>query len=73
MTRNFRRRDGGAKKAPRPIDKHGAYDGTDVGFTSTSVENPRPVQKRKARGEAPIDRAGNYDGTDAGFTSDGDQ
>ena len=34
----------------KPIDKHGNYEGTDVGFTSTSIQNSnskkRP-QKRK--------------------------
>ena len=26
----------------RPINKHGDYDGTDVGFTSTSIQDPKP-------------------------------
>ena len=56
----------------RPIDKHGNYDGTDVGFTSTSIQdsktntNPSKNRKKDAR---PINKHGNYDGTDVGFTS----
>ena len=51
----------------KPIDKHGNYDGTDVGFTSTSIQDPIPKKNRKPR-KKPIDRHGNYEGTDAGFT-----
>ena len=72
--RNFKRRDDGANKPARPIDKHGAYEGTDVGFTSDSIEDPHPKHKLRPRAKkkAPIDRHGNYDGTDVGFTRDED-
>ena len=57
----------------RPIDRHGDYDGTDVGFTSTSVEgvttNTNFLEGKK-KGVRPINKHGNYDGTDVGFTSD---
>ena len=33
---------------PKPIDKHGNYDGTDVGFTSDSIQKPLP-KKQKAK------------------------
>ena len=59
----------------KPIDKYGNYDGTDVGFTSTSIQNSnskkRASKKKKAvnRRKKPIDRHGNYEGTDVGFTA----
>jgi len=56
----------------RPIDKHGDYDGTDVGFTSTSIQNPRintNLTKNNKKDVRPINKHGNYDGTDVGFTS----
>ena len=54
----------------KPIDKHGNYDGTDVGFTSDSIQNPSPKSKVNRRKKRPNQRHGNYAGTDAGFTSD---
>ena len=56
----------------RPINKHGNYDGTDVGFTSTSIQDPTPntnLSKNRKKGTRPINKHGNYDGTDVGFTS----
>ena len=54
----------------KPIDKHGNYAGTDAGFTSNSVEKPRPrKQTKKQKNKKPIDRHGNYAGTDVGFTA----
>ena len=59
----------------KPIDKHGNYEGTDVGFTSTSIQNSNskkmPSKKKKtvSRGKKPIDQHGNYEGTDVGFTA----
>ena len=59
----------------KPIDKHGNYEGTDVGFTSTSIQNSnskKKVSKKKKtvnRRKKPIDQHGNYEGTDVGFTA----
>ena len=59
----------------KPIDKHGNYEGTDVGFTSTSIQNSnskkKPSKKKKpvSRRKNPIDQHGNYEGTDVGFTA----
>ena len=56
----------------RPIDKHGNYDGTDVGFTSTSIQDSTKntkFSKSRKKGVRPINKHGNYDGTDVGFTS----
>ena len=55
---------------PKPIDKHGNYEGTDVGFTSTSIQNPIPKKKSSTRRKKPINRHGNYEGTDVGFTAE---
>ena len=51
-----------SKSNTKPIDKHGNYDGTDVGFTSNSIET---APKRKETN----DHNSNYNGTDTGFTS----
>jgi len=59
----------------KPIDKHGNYEGTDVGFTSTSIQNSnskkKPSKKKKTVSgkKKPIDQHGNYEGTDVGFTA----
>ena len=59
----------------KPIDKHGNYEGTDVGFTSTSIQNSnskkKTSKKKKTvnRRKKPIDQHGNYEGTDVGFTA----
>jgi hypothetical protein len=56
----------------RPINKHGNYDGTDVGFTTGSIQSPKLAEtkfKRHVNVARPINKHGNYDGTDAGFTS----
>ena len=59
----------------KPIDKHGNYEGTDVGFTSTSIQNSnskkKTVKKKKTvnRRKKPIDQHENYEGTDVGFTA----
>ena len=53
----------------KPIDKHGNYEGTDVGFTSTSIQNSNSKKKTVNRGKKPIDQHGNYEGTDVGFTA----
>ena len=59
----------------KPIDKHGNYEGTDVGFTSTSIQNSnskkKASKKKKTvnRRKKPIDQHGNYEGTDVGFTA----
>ena len=56
----------------RPIDQHGDYDGTDVGFTSTAIQDSEKkinLSKNRKKSARPIDKHGNYDGTDAGFTS----
>ena len=58
---------------PKPIDKHGDYEGTDVGFTSDSIQNPIPSKNSRAKKKKPIDKHGNYQGTDAGFTADFDE
>ena len=55
---------------PKPIDKHGNYEGTDVGFTSTSIQNPIPKKRSSTKHKKPIDRHGNYEGTDVGFTAE---
>ena len=56
------RRSKKSKSNTKPIDKHGNYDGTDVGFTSNSIET---APKRKETN----DHNSNYNGTDTGFTS----
>ena len=53
----------------KPIDKHGNYEGTDVGFTSTSIQNLNSKNKTVNRRKKPIDQHGNYEGTDVGFTA----
>ena len=53
----------------KPIDKHGNYEGTDVGFTSTSIQNSNSKKKPVSRRKKPIDQHGNYEGTDVGFTA----
>ena len=53
----------------KPIDKHGNYEGTDVGFTSTSIQNSNSKKKTVNRRKKPIDQHGNYEGTDVGFTA----
>ena len=53
----------------KPINKHGNYDGTDVGFTSKSIGNPVKPNKTPKNKKKPIDRHGNYGGTDTGFTA----
>ena len=54
----------------KPIDKHGNYDGTDVGFTSNSIQNPSSKKSDLKKQKKQIDKHGNYDGIDAGFTAD---
>ena len=53
----------------KPIDKHGNYEGTDVGFTSTSIQNSNSKKKTVSGRKKPIDQHGNYEGTDVGFTA----
>ena len=53
----------------KPIDKHGNYEGTDVGFTSTSIQNLNSKKKTVNRRKKPINQHGNYEGTDVGFTA----
>ena len=56
----------------RPIDEHGDYDGTDVGFTTSSIQGSKinsNSSKNSKKGVRPINKHGNYDGTDVGFTS----
>ena len=56
----------------RPIDKHGDYDGTDVGFTSIfdkDIQINTKLTKNNKKDVRPINKHGNYDGTDVGFTS----
>ena len=53
----------------KPIDKHGSYQGTDVGFTSTSIQNSNSKKKTVNRRKKPINQHGNYEGTDVGFTA----
>ena len=53
----------------KPIDKHGNYEGTDVGFISTSIQNSNSKKKTVNRRKKPIDQHGNYEGTDVGFTA----
>ena len=53
----------------KPIDKHGNYEGTDVGFTSTSIQNSNSKKRTVNRRKKPIDQHGNYEGTDVGFTA----
>ena len=53
----------------KPIDRHGNYEGTDVGFTSTSIQNSNSKKKTVNRRKKPIDQHGNYEGTDVGFTA----
>ena len=66
---NSLRRSKKSKSNTKPIDKHGNYDGTDVGFTSNSIETaPKRKNTPRKRKEAK-DHNGNYNGTDTGFTS----
>ena len=58
------------EKGKKPIDQHGNYEGTDVGFTSNSIQNPKSNESGLKKEKKPIDKHGNYDGTDAGFTAD---
>ena len=53
----------------KPIDKHGNYEGTDVGFTSTSIQNSNSKKMTVNRRKKPIDQHENYEGTDVGFTA----
>ena len=53
----------------KPIDKHGNYEGTDVGFTSTSIQNSNSKKKTVNRRKKPINQHANYEGTDVGFTA----
>ena len=57
----------------KPIEKHGNYDGTDVGFTSTSIQNSNLKKRTPNRRKKPIDQHGNYEGTDVGFTAKFDE
>ena len=60
------------RHSTRPIDKHGDYDGTDVGFTSTFDQDTQintKLTKNNKKDVRPINKHGNYDGTDVGFTS----
>ena len=58
-----------SKSNTKPIDKHGNYDGTDVGFTSNSIE-ATPKRKNTPRKQKETnDHNSNYNGTDTGFTS----
>ena len=66
----FKRRDRPNQKRSKPIDKHGSYQGTDVGFTSASVQNPVPDKSNKDRISSLSKSDGDYDGTDIGFTSE---
>ena len=80
---NINKNQSDAKKTPdrirknegvskRPINKHGDYDGTDIGFTSTSIQDPTTktnLSKNRKKVVSPINKHGNYDGTDVGFTS----
>ena len=66
------RRNKGLGHSKRPIDMHGDYDGTDLGFTSTSIQDAKTntnLSKNKKKNLRPINKHGNYDGTDVGFTS----
>ena len=56
--RNLKR----SKSSVKPINKHGNYDGTDVGFTSKSIESYDKQKKKTNQNK-------DYDSTDAGFTS----
>ncbi len=58
-----------SKHRVKPINKHGNYEGTDVGFTSNSIEKPVRKKTAQKKRKKPIDRHGNYDGTDVGFTA----
>ena len=49
----FTRRDK-AFVSPKPIDKHGDYDGTDVGFTSKSIQDPKPSKPREHSEKNPL-------------------
>ena len=69
---NFKKpqvRSKGIHAQQKPIDKHGNYEGTDVGFTSTSIQNSNSKKKTVNRRKKPIDQHGNYEGTDVGFTA----
>ena len=69
---NFKKpqvRSKGIHAQQKPIDKHGNYEGTDVGFTSTSIQNSNSKKKTVNRKKMPIDQHGNYEGTDVGFTA----
>ena len=56
------------KRQKKPINKHGNYDGTDAGFTSTSIQTPNK-KDQTSEGKKLAERDGNYDGTDVGFTA----
>ena len=58
------------EKVKKPIDQHGNYEGTDVGFTSNSIQNLESNKSSLKKEKKQIDKHGNYDGTDAGFTAD---
>ena len=69
---NFKKpqvRSKGIHAQQKPIDKHGNYEGTDVGFTSTSIQNSNSKKKTVNRRKKPIGQHGNYEGTDVGFTA----
>ena len=57
------------KPITKPIDKHGNYDGTDVGFTSNSIETTTKQKNTPGKRKEPKDHNSNYSGTDVGFTS----
>jgi hypothetical protein len=57
------------KSRTKPIDKHGNYDGTDVGFTSNSIETTTKQKNTPGKQKEPKDHNSNYSGTDVGFTS----
>ena len=58
-----------SKSNTKPIDKHGNYDGTDVGFTSNSIETTTKQKNTPGKRKEPKDHNSNYSGTDVGFTS----
>jgi hypothetical protein len=57
------------KSSTKPIDKHGNYDGTDVGFTSNSIETSPKRKNTPRKRKKTNDHNGNYNSTDTGFTS----
>tara|TARA_B100000029_G_C17289727_1_gene856568 strand:- start:395 stop:649 length:255 start_codon:yes stop_codon:yes gene_type:complete len=58
------------RKVKKPIDQHGNYEGTDVGFTSNLGQGPKSNKSGLKKENKQIDKHGNYDGTDVGFTAD---